>query len=106
MCLNSKADIPCGFQGANPNSVNVTWYIDKQNSQVMIVPANTITSPTNGLQWVLDVLSGNTNSRNSKLIVGPVSEEHDQSTYQCSIGLPNDTMINSAVATLTVIGMI
>ena len=102
--MNSKVDIPCGFQGADPNSVEVTWYIARQNSRVMTVPANDIITPTNGLQWVLDVLSGDTNSRNSRLIVGPVSEEHDQSTYQCGIGLPGDTMINSAVATLTVIG--
>ena len=104
--MNSKADIPCGFQGADPNSVEIIWYIARQNSRVMTVPANDIITPTNGLQWVLDVLSGDTNSRNSRLIVGPVGEEHDQSTYQCSIGLPGDAMINSAIATLTVTGMI
>ena len=104
--MNSQVDMPCGFQGADPTSVEVLWLIAKQNSRVMTVPANDIITPTNGLQWVLDVLSGDTNSRNSRLIVGPVGEDDDQSTYQCSIGLPGDTMVSSARATLTVIGMI
>ena len=105
-CMNGHVDMPCGFQGADPTSVEVLWLIAKQNSRVMTVPANDIIAPTNGLQWVLDVLSGVNNSRNSRLIVGPVGEDDDQSTYQCSIGLSGDTMISSARATLTVIGMI
>ena len=107
VCINDEADINCGFQGANPTDVEVIWYIGRQNSHsVMTVPANDILTPTNGLQWVLDVSSGNDRSPNSKLIVGPVGEEHDQSTYQCSIGLPGEPRINSTIATLTVNGMV
>ena len=107
VCINDKADINCGFQGANPTDVEVIWYIGRQNSHsVMTVPANNILTPTNGLQWVLDVSSGNDRSPNSKLIVGPVGEEQDQSTYQCSIGLPGEPKINSVRETLMVGGMI
>ena len=106
VCINDKADVNCGFQGASPTDVEVIWYIARQNSRVMTVPANDILTPTNGLQWVLDVSSGNDRSPNSKLIVGPVGEEHHRSTYQCSIGLPGEPKINSAIETLIVVGMI
>ena len=106
VCANDKADINCGFQGANPTDVEVIWYITRQNSHTMTVPANDILSPIHGLQWVLDVSSGNDSSPNSKLVVGPVGEEHDQSTYQCSIGLSGEPTIYSNIQTLTVNGMI
>ena len=106
VCINDKADINCGFQGANPTDVEVIWYIARQNSRVMTVPTNDILTPTNGLQWVLDVSSGNDRSPHSKLIVGRVGEEHHRSTYQCSIGLPGEPKINSAIETLIVVGMI
>ena len=104
VCVNDKADIYCGFQGADPHDVEVLWHITLRNSHVMVVSGNDISTPTNGLQWVLDESSGNDRSPNSKLIVGPVSEGEDQSTYWCSIGLPGQTKINSARETLTVIG--
>ena len=50
VCINDKVDINCGFQGANPTEVEVIWYIARQNSRVMTVPANDILTPTNGLQ--------------------------------------------------------
>ena len=106
VCSNDKAEINCGFQGANPTDVVVIWYITRQNSHPMIVPANNILTATNGLQWILDISSGTGRSPNSKLIVGPVNEDFDQSTYWCSIGLPGETKINSTVGTLTVIGKI
>ena len=105
VCINGKAEIHCGFQGANPNDVEVIWYITRKNSQVMMVPGSDITTHTNGLQWVLDTSSGDDRSPNSKLIVGPVSEDNDLSTYQCYIGLPGETKISSAIGTLAVIGM-
>ena len=106
VCIGRKTEINCGFQGVNPNDVEVIWYITRENSHVMMVRGSDITTPTNGLQWVLDISSGNDRSPNSKLIVGPVNEGYDQSTYQCYIGLPGEAKINSVIETLTVIGMI
>ena len=105
MCINGKADINCGFQGANPNDVEVIWYITRRNSHEMAVPGNSIITPTNGLQWILDTSSGSDRSPNSKLVVDPVSEDYDDSTYRCSIGLPGETKISSSIETLMVIGM-
>ena len=104
VCISGRAEINCGFQGANPNDVEVIWYVTRKNSQVMMVRGSDITTHTNGLQWVLDISSGNDRSPNSKLIVGPVSEDYDQSTYQCHIGLPGENKISSVIETLTVIG--
>ena len=106
VCIGGIAEINCGFQGANPNDVEVIWYITRENSHVMMVHGSDITTATNGLQWVLDVSSGNDRSPNSKLIVGPVNEDFDQSTYQCYIGLPGEMKISSVIETLTVIGML
>ena len=65
---------------------------------------DTVTT-TNGLQQILDRESGNGRPPNSKLTVGPVSENDGrQSTYQCAIHLSAVTTINSTTAFLTVIG--
>ena len=75
----------------------------------MTVNGRDIISPTYRLQWALDPDESNEDDSrfsNSKLIVSPVGEEDDQSTYQCSIGLLGEPKINSTIETLTVIGMI
>ena len=71
---------------------------------MMTIAANDLTTPTNGLQWILDVSSGNNRSPNSKLIVGPVGEDDDQSTYYCSIQISGESRRDSSMEILTVIG--
>ena len=41
---------------------------------------------------------------NSRLIVGPVDESFNHSTYQCLILLSNGTSVPSTIGMLTVIG--
>ena len=105
-CVNNKVNISCGFGGVNPAIIKVIWYVARRNSDVMIVHGEDLLNGTNGLQWILDTTSGSDISPNSKLIVGPVNEYDDQSTYQCSIELPGVIRINSTTAFLTVIGML
>ena len=58
----------------------------------------------NGLQWSPDLTSGDNNSPNSKLLVGPVNKTHDQSSYQCSIFVAPHGDVISSVGTITVVG--
>ena len=94
------------FEGVNPDDVKVIWNIGRRNSHVVYVHGEDTVNTTNGLEWVLDQESGNDRSPNSKLTVGPVSENDSQSTChdQCTIHLPAVTTINSTIVCLTAIG--
>ena len=104
ICIGSTADIYCGYTGGNPNFVTVTWAITKRNSDGSVddftYQGSNIREPTNGYQWMPDSTNGN----NSKLIVGPVDETFNHSSYQCSILLSDGTAITSDIGVLTVIG--
>ena len=57
----------------------------------------------NGLQWLPDLTSGDNNSPNSKLLVGPVNMTHNQSSYQCIFAIVSGSAVSS-VGTITVVG--
>ena len=103
-CIRSRADIYCGYTGGNPNFVTVEWMITKINSDGSVSNLNfqgsNIRDPTDGFQWAPDLTNGN----NSRLIVGPVDETFNRSSYQCSILLSDGTTIASTTGILTVIG--
>lgn len=83
--MNDKIKIPVVYEDVNPDDVKVIWNIGRRNGHVMYVYGEDTVTTTNGLQWILDRESGNDRSPNSKLTVGPVSENDSrQSTYQCS----------------------
>ena len=105
-CITDSVEIPCGFVNANPHHVEVIWHITKINGEDIYVSTNTINSANNGLRWMLNLPKGSDDrSPDSILIVDQVSEDDNRSTYQCSIGLPGDTKLNSSIGTLRVIGM-
>ena len=107
--MNDIATIDCGYTGADPNTVVPKLKITLRNDNGSIISNNTvdghtiINEPRNGLQWVPDLTSGDNNSPNSKLLVGPVNKTHNQSSYQCIIQTLNDTVISSE-GTITVVG--
>ena len=73
---------------------------------MLSVNGDDILTPTNVLQWVLDKSYGYTKSPDSRLIVGPIGEDDDHSTYQCSISLPNEATVGSTIALLTIKGTV
>ena len=99
VCINSMAEMDCGYTGADPSDVAPTWKIDNDTCNGFIINHNNKT----GLKWVPDLTSGDNNAPNSKLLVGPVDETHNQSSYQCTFGTLNSN-INSSVGILTVVG--
>ena len=62
-----------------------------------------INNVNDGLEWIPDTTSGSLMSPNSRLVVGPVDETDNQSSYQCIFAVGADT-VESNVGTLTVTG--
>ena len=56
------------------------------------------------LEWVADLTSGVNMSPNSRLVVGPVDQTYNQSSYQCIFTTFSGTVVSS-IGTLTVTGM-
>ena len=109
VCMNAMAKCDCGFTGANPSHVVPNWRIIFRSDNGNIISNDTrngvdiARGRINSLQWLPDLTSGDNNSPNSKLLVGPVNKTHNQSSYQCIIAQLSDT-VTSSVGTVTVVG--
>ena len=105
VCIGETANIPCGYIGANPNVIQPQWKIDRTNSgsnvlAVAAINADNDSGNDDGLVWVPDLTSGHNNASGSVLVVGPVDEIFNQSSYQCIFG-----GVMSGTGTVTVDGM-
>ena len=108
-CIGSIAIISCGFDNVS-NSFTPHWRIIKRSDDGSVISDVTLNEAainnddSNGLQYINDQSSGMNTSPNSRLLVGPVNETDDQSSYQCifNIGL---VVSKSSIGTLTVTGM-
>ena len=111
MCVNAIGECDCGFTGASPYTTVPNWRVVFRSDDGGIISNVThdgvdiVHGHINGLQWSPDLTSGDNNSPNSKLLVGPVNKTHNQSSYQCIIQTLNST-VNSSVGTITVAGKI
>ena len=110
VCNGAIAMIPCGFNNVNPKVTLPNWRIIRRNNDGSVISDMTIsgldivTNSNDGLEWVPDLTSGENMSPNSRLLVGPVDETYNESSYQCIFtSLINTT--ESSVGTLTVAGM-
>ena len=110
VCIGSVVNIPCGFVNDSANFVP-NWRIIRRSNDgsvisIMSVSGSDIVNNVNdGLEWIPDATSGLLMSPNSRLVVGPVDETDNQSSYQCSFALPGGSVVSS-IGTLTVTGMI
>ena len=108
VCVNAIAECDCGFTGASPYTTVPGWRIVLRNDDGSVVSNVThngldITSGrVDGLQWSPDLTSGDNNSPNSKLLVGPVNKTHNQSSYQCIFAILNGSVISN-VGIMTVV---
>ena len=110
VCTGSVVNIPCGFVNESANFVPVWRIIRRSNdgsviSNMSISGSDIINNVNDGLEWIPDTTSGLLMSPNSRLVVGPVDETDNQSSYQCIFALAGGN-IDSSVGTLTVTGMI
>ena len=108
VCTGSVANISCGFVNDSVNFVP-SWRIVRRSdngsviSDMTVSGSNIINDNNDGLEWVADTTSGVNMSPNSRLLVGPVDETYNQSSYQCIFTVGVNT-IESSVGTLTVTG--
>ena len=103
VCAYQYAKIPCGFTGADPNLVVPNWTIIKRDRNGTVVSNYSVNGTeinrfNDGLKWKPNLANPN----NSVLRVGPVDGTDNQSSYQCSFVLSNDTTYSN-VAMLTVL---
>ena len=111
MCINTAAEINCGFTGADPDLITPDWRIIMRNGDGNIVSNETITGNriilnlVSGLEWVPDLDIGANNAPNSKLFFGPVNKTHNQSSFQCFFtNSRNQILAISSIGTITVVG--
>jgi len=110
------AECTCGFDGVNPLAITPNWRIITRNNDGSVVSNVTINGrdvvhdKNDGLEWIIGQ-ANSTSSPNSKLVIGPVNETHNQSSYQCVFhvnqiinGATQHRIVKSSVGTLTVVG--
>ena len=109
VCMNAMAECDCGFTGTDPNFAVPNWRIVFRSVDGSVISNDTINGLDilnrliNGLQWLPDLTSGDNNSTNSKLLVGPVNMTHNQSSYQCIFAIVSGSVVSS-MGTMTVVG--
>ena len=103
VCDGNTVNITCGITNL-PIGFIPTWRIIQRysngsvSSDMEIAGVNVIYDDDDGLVWIPD----NNNTENSRLLVGPVDETDNQSSYQCIFS----GVARSTVGTLTVAGKI
>ena len=122
MIVNGPTDIivptgangimPCGFVNADINFQPDWNIITRSNNGSVIsnltVNPNEINSDNNNgnsdrLVYEPDLTSGPNNATNNRLLVGPVDETHNQSSYHCIFDLALTDIISNG-GTITVAG--
>ena len=111
VCIGSVANISCGFVNYSVSSLP-DWRIIRRsviNGSVISNMSFTQGDIANDdkLRYIPDTTSGVNMSLNSRLVVGPVDETYNQSSYQCAFSvLINNVIqnIKSSIGTLTVTG--
>ena len=115
VCINTLAEINCGFTGASPSNAIPDWRIVYRNDSCSVVSNDIIDGGDillrhiNGLQWLPDFNNGILNAPNGKLLVGPVNMTLNHSSYQCMFTINErgggSNTVMSSVGTITVVGM-
>ena len=108
VCTGSVVNISCGFVNDSADFVP-NWRIIRRSSDRSVISnmsisgSDIITNVNDGLEWIPDTSSGPSMSPNSRLVVGPVNETDNHSSYQCSFAFASG-IVESSVGTLTVTG--
>ena len=109
VCTGSVVNISCGFINGDPNNVVPDWRIVRRRddgsviSNMIVNGVDIINNNNDDLEWGADLTSGVNMSPNSRLVVGPVNETYNQSSYQC-IFTTISGAVESSIGTLTVAG--
>jgi len=107
VCDGNSVNITCGITNDNLGFIP-SWIIIKRDSNGNIISKMDILTiiffrdeyDDYGLVWIYDL----NNSENNRLLISPVNETYNQSSFQCYI--PTLPPIKSSVGILTVAGEI
>ena len=108
-CIGNIAIISCGFENVS-NLFVPDWRIIKRSDDGSVISDATLSTTVinsddnDGLHYINDLSSGMNTSPNSRLLVGPVDDTDNQSSYQCIFNIGLDVS-KSSIGTLTVTGM-
>ena len=110
VCSGTNAKISCGYTGVSDLfRARPDWRIIKRNNNGSVISNETVSgmdilnNKTDGLEFYVVIRSYN-NASGSYLLVGPVDDTYNNTSYQCIFTI-NDTIIESDTAgTITVIG--
>ena len=109
--FTDSPSISCEFVNADPNFVVPNWRIVRRSDSGSVISNMTVSSGdvinnnNDGLEWVADTTSGPNNATYSRLVVGPVDDTCNQSSYQCIFATLSGN-VESSIGTLTVLGKI
>ena len=109
VCNGGIGIMSCGFVNES-TSFAPNWRIIRRSddgsviSNIIVSASDIISNTNDGLEYIFDTTSGVNMSPNSRLLVDPVDESYNQSSYQCIFQVLSGT-IESSVGTLTVAGM-
>ena len=109
-CSGTNAEISCDYAEApDPFDTRPDWRIIKRNNDGHVISNETVNAAiirndrSDGLVFHAQVLIDN--SITGILLVGPVDDTYNNTSYQCIFTI-NDTIIKSdTAATVTVVGM-
>ena len=108
VCSGTKAKISCGYTGvSNLFSAAPNWRIIKRTNNGSVISNKTVyginSNKNDGLEFVV-VLKDNSANR-SYLLVGPVDDTYNNTSYQCIFTINDDIIESDTAGTITVIGM-
>ena len=115
-CSGTNAKLSCGFTGVDPLSTIPywSWRIIKRSNDGGVISNETLrvkdinANSTDGLRFIITIssdMNGSLSANNSYLLVGPVDDTYNNTSYQCIYTI-NETIIEGdTTGTVTVIGM-
>ena len=112
VCSGTKANISCGYTGVyDPFNIRPNWRVIKRNNNGGVISNETVSgmdirsNKFDDLKFIVHISGNNNNASGSYLLVGPVDDTYNNTSYQCIFTI-NDNIIESDTAgTITVIGM-
>ena len=108
VCMGNSATMYCAFSNVS-DQFTPTWNITMRSNDGSIISsihrvADINDDPDDGLEYIPDTVWGDNMSPDSRLVVGPVDEAYNQSSYQCVFEIAGSA-VWSSIGTLTVAGM-
>ena len=116
VCSGTNVEISCGFTGVpDPLSTrpNWSWRIIKRNNDGYVISNETVrvmdinNDRTDGLVFLIITSNRNgiTSANDSYLLVGPVDDTYNNTSYQCIFSNSTTTIESDTAGSITVIGM-